>query len=170
MVNFYYFHVFNSQKNVTRTLLSEDTSPLDRNTVIRRYRCPEYDFNMSVEPTRSQLSALKSYPKDKPVAMVNVIKFRDKTPDGTEEGKAAYKRYITAAMPFVEAVGGKMIWRGKPAGVVVGNDDTKPDVVFIVEYPSMNAFFEILNNPDYQKIKYLRGISLEIGDLIACEM
>ena len=125
---------------------------------------------MSVEPTRAQLSALKSYPKDKPVAMVNVIKFRDKTPDGTEEGKAAYRRYITAATPFMEAVGGKMIWRGKPAGVIVGNDDTKPDLMFIVQYPSMDAFFAMIKNPEYQKITHLRGISLEIGDLIACEM
>jgi len=125
---------------------------------------------MSVEPTRVQLSALKSYPKDKPVAMVNVIKFRNKTPDGTEEGKAAYKRYITAATPFMEAVGGKMIWRGKPAGVVIGNDDTKPDLMFIVEYPSIDAFFAMIKNPEYQKITHLRGISLEIGDLIACEM
>ena len=125
---------------------------------------------MSVEPTRAQLSALKSYPKDKPVAMVNVIKFRNKTPDGTEEGKAAYKRYITAATPFMEAVGGKMIWRGKPAGVVIGNDDTKPDLMFIVEYPSIDAFFAMIKNPEYQKITHLRGISLEIGNLIACEM
>jgi len=125
---------------------------------------------MNVEPTKAQLSALKSYPKDKPVAMVNVIKYRDKTPDGTEEGRAAYKRYTTAAMPFMEAVGGKMIWRGKPAGVVIGNDDTKPDVLFIVEYPSIDAFFAMIKNPEYQKITYLREISLEIGDLIACEM
>ncbi len=125
---------------------------------------------MSVEPTRAQLSALKSYPKDQPVAMLNVIKFRDKTPDGTEEGKEVYKRYIAAAMPFVEGVGGKLIWRGKPVGMVIGNDDTQPDVVFIVQYPSIDAFFEMIKNPDYQKITHLRSLSLEIGDLIACEV
>jgi len=125
---------------------------------------------MSIEPTRAQLSALGTYPKDQPVAMVNIIKFRDKTPDGTEEGKEAYKRYIAAAMPFVEGVGGKLIWRGKPANMVIGNGDTKPDVVFIVQYPSIDAFFEMIKNPDYQKITHLRTMALEVGDLIACEV
>jgi len=124
---------------------------------------------MSINPTKVQLSALKSYPKNQPVAMVNIIKFKDKTTDGTEEGKTAYKRYTTAAMPFVEGVGGKLIWRGKPIGMVIGNDDTCPDVVFIVQYPSVDAFFKMIKNPEYQKITHLRTISLEIGDLIACE-
>ena len=73
---------------------------------LSRQECLGYEINMSVEPTRAQLSVLKSYPEDKPVAMVNIIKYRDKTPDGTEEGRVAYKRYITAATPFMEAVGG----------------------------------------------------------------
>jgi len=124
---------------------------------------------MNVEPTKAQLSALKSYPKDQPIAMVNMVKFKNKTSDGTT-GKEIYKQYITHAMPFVEAVGGKLIWRGKPVGMVIGNNDTKPDVVFIVQYPSVDAFFNMIKNPDYQKITYLRGVALEIGDLIACEM
>ncbi len=125
---------------------------------------------MNIDPTREQLSALKSYPKDQPVAMVNIIKFRDKTPDGKEEGKEAYKRYITQAMPFVQAVGGELIWRGKPVGVIIGNDDSKPDVIFIVKYPSIDAFFEMIKNPEYQKITHHRTMALEIGDLIACEL
>ena len=124
---------------------------------------------MSVEPTKAQLATLAAYPKDKPIAMVNIIKYRDKTPDGTQRGKDVYKQYIAAAMPFVEAVGGRLIWRGKPAATVIGSDE-KPDIIFIVQYPSVAAFFEMIKNPDYQKVTHLRGLSLEIGDLIACEM
>jgi len=124
---------------------------------------------MNVEPTKVQLSALKSYPKGQPVAMVNVIKYKDETSDGAA-GKDVYKQYITQAMPFVEAVGGKLIWRGKSAGMVIGNDATKPDVVFIVQYPSIDAFFDMIKNPEYQKITHLRSAALEIGDLIACEV
>ena len=125
---------------------------------------------MQIEPTKAQLSALKSYPKGQPVAMVNIIKFRDKTPDGTEAGKEAYKRYIAKAMPFVQEVGGKLIWRGKPAGTVIGDDANTPDVIFIVLYPSVDAFFQMIKNPEYQKITQDRTIALEIGDLIACEV
>lgn len=125
---------------------------------------------MNTKPTKAQLSALQSYPKDQPVAMVNIIKFRDKTPDGTEAGKEAYKRYIAKAMPFVQEVGGKLIWRGKPVTTVIGNDDSMPDVIFIVLYPSVDAFFQMIQNPEYQKITHDRTIALEIGDLIACEV
>ncbi len=125
---------------------------------------------MSVDPTKEQLAALKNYPKDKPLSIVNIVRFRDKTPDGQEEGKEAYKRYIVKSMPFVQAVGGQLIWRGKPTTVIVGDDSRKPDVIFIVQYPSVDSFFQMIKNPEYQAITKDRTIALEIGDLIACEV
>jgi uncharacterized protein (DUF1330 family) len=119
-------------------------------------------------PNDAQLIELQSYPKNTPLVMLNILKFKAKT-STNETGKEAYARYFKNASPFVKKYGGKLIWKGQVHNTVVGNSELQPQVVFLVEYPSVINFIEMITNPAYQKIAIDRSLALEYGGLIACQ-
>ncbi|MBL4568715.1 MAG: DUF1330 domain-containing protein [Flavobacteriaceae bacterium] len=121
-----------------------------------------------ISPTKSQIAKLQSYPKNTPLAMLNIIKFKEKT-DHNETGKETYARYFKNASPFVERAGARLVWKGHVYGTVIGNSNTQPDVIFLIEYPSVQHFFKMISNPEYQKISNDRSLALEYGGLIACQ-
>ncbi len=121
-----------------------------------------------VSPTDAQLAELQSYPQNTPLVMLNILKFKEQT-ETNETGQEVYARYFRNASPFIEKVGAKLIWKGQVHNTVIGNPDNQPNVVFLVEYPSVNHFFTMVSNPDYQKIAGDRSIALEYGGLIACQ-
>ena len=111
---------------------------------------------------------IQSYPKNTPLVMLNILKFKAKTKTN-ETGKEAYARYFSNASPFVKKYGGKLIWKGQVHNTVVGNSVLQPQVVFLVEYPSASNFFGMITNPAYQKIAIDRSLALKYGGLIACQ-
>ena len=121
-----------------------------------------------ISPTDSQFAQLQSYPQNTPLVMLNILKFKAKTDTG-ETGKEAYARYFKNAVPFVEKSGAKLIWKGNVHTTLIGNSEMQPHIVFLVEYPSVNHFFEMVLNPEYQKIAGDRSLALEYGGLIACQ-
>ncbi|RLD28562.1 MAG: DUF1330 domain-containing protein [Bacteroidetes bacterium] len=121
-----------------------------------------------ISPTNAQLAQLQSYPKNIPLVMLNILKFNAKT-STNETGQEAYARYFKNASPFVEKSGAKLIWKGQVHSTVIGDSDNQPHVVFLVEYPTVNHFFAMVSNPEYQKIAGDRAIALEYGGLIACQ-
>jgi len=121
-----------------------------------------------IHPTEAQLNQLKTYPKDKPLAMLNIIRFKKRTTTN-ETGQEAYARYFKNVAPFVAKAKAKLIWKGNVHTSVIGNLENQPHVVFIVEYRSVASFFEMVSNPTYQIIANDRSIALEYGGLIACE-
>ena len=48
-----------------------------------------------------ELDALKNHPKEGPVYMVNLVKYREKSLDGDGSGRDAYNRYATVARPLL---------------------------------------------------------------------
>ena len=50
-----------------------------------------------VQPSQEQITQLMAYPKDMPLTMLNIIKFKSKTEAGNETGKQAYDRYFKNA-------------------------------------------------------------------------
>lgn len=121
-----------------------------------------------ISPTDPQLSELQEYPQNTPLVMLNILKFKAQT-STTETGQEAYARYFKNASPFVEKASAKLIWKGKVHSTVIGDSDNQPHIVFLVEYPTVNHFFAMVSNPDYQKIAGDRSIALEYGGLIACQ-
>ncbi|MFK5959666.1 MAG: DUF1330 domain-containing protein [Lutibacter sp.] len=121
-----------------------------------------------IQPTENQLNQLKTYPKGTPVTMLNILKFKTLT-STNETGQEAYARYLKNAAPFVAKANAKLIWKGNVHSTLIGNSANQPHVVFLVEYPSVEHFFTMISNPEYQKIASDRSIALEFGDLIACE-
>lgn len=94
-----------------------------------------------INPSREQIEALAKLDPQGPIVMVNLLKF---APDG---GAEAYARYGEKAAPFLAEAGAKVRYLGDVAATVIGGEEW--DEVILVEYPSLKAFFEMTQNPDY---------------------
>jgi uncharacterized protein (DUF1330 family) len=129
---------------------------------------------MTVSPTRESIARLKdSFPKDTPVVMVNLLRFRERAlyPKGStfEEcsGRQAYKRYMETAMEKLSQVGARPIWMSKAFAGVIAPEDESWDQVFLVKYPSVDAFMAMLKMPDYLAATVHREAALRDSRLIA---
>ena len=122
-----------------------------------------------VSPTKEQIAQLMAYPKDTPIVMTNIIKFKSITQNGKESGQEAYMRYFKNVQPFVAKAKATLIWKGTVATTVIGDSQNAPDMIFLVEYPTVQHFLDMVSNPEYQKITVDRTMALEYGGLIACK-
>lgn len=120
-----------------------------------------------INPTKAQIEELQNYLADTPVAMLNLVKYKAKTESGEESGKAAYARYSKNVVPMLQAVGGKVLYMGTVAQTFIGDTDDQPDLVLLVQYPNVQAFFSMITNPTYLEISKDRKIALEYGGLWA---
>ena len=119
-------------------------------------------MSSSLEPTREQFAALAARPADAPVVMVNLLKFK------TAGGLESYQRYGREVAPHLERVGAAVRYAGAAPAVVIG-DGERPwwDAILIVEYPTPQAFIDMVTTPEYAKVHEHRAAALERGDLIA---
>ena len=119
-------------------------------------------MSTTLGPTAEQLTALTSRPADAPVLMVNLLKFE---PTG---GLESYQRYAREVAPHLERVGATVRYAGTAPGVVIG-DGERPwwDACLVVEYPTPQAFIDMVTTPDYANVHQHRAAALERGDLIA---
>ena len=106
-----------------------------------------------VDPERAQFDAFKELPRDEPVMMLNLLRFRENASyeDGREAtGAEAYAAYGKESAPIFRRVGGEIIWRGKPEVVVIGPKDEQWDEIFVARYPTASAFLKMVTDPDYR--------------------
>ena len=115
-----------------------------------------------LQTTPEQFAALTSRPADAPVLMVNMLKFK------SEGGRERYLQYGREAAPHLERVGATIRYAGTAPGVIIG-DGERPwwDAILIVEYPTPQAFIDMVTTPEYAKVHEHRAAALERGDLIA---
>jgi hypothetical protein len=64
---------------------------------------------------------VRSLPDEGPVVMVNLVRFRERSLDGSGSGWDAYARYSKADIPLLKRVGGTILWAGHVEGVAFGN-------------------------------------------------
>ena len=81
-----------------------------------------------VQPSQDQMVQLMAYPKNTPLVMVNIIKFKAKTSNKNETGKEAYARYYKNAQKFIVNSHAKLIWKGAVATTVIGDTKNQPDM------------------------------------------
>lgn len=126
------------------------------------------------EPSEAQLAEFAASESTKPIAMVNLLKFREAAEyaDGRDagglSGAAAYGLYGEVAMRKISEVGGRMFWAAPAAQTFIGGTDDDWDVVAIVRYPSRAAFLKMIAMPDYLEASVHREAGLERTALIAC--
>ena len=108
------------------------------------------------------LKALAALPADKPVVMINLLRF---SPDG---GHDRYLQYSREVGPHLQRVGGTVRYAGTTPVNIIG-DGQRPwwDAILVVEYPSPQAFTDMVTDPGYQQVHGHRAAALLQGDLIA---
>jgi uncharacterized protein (DUF1330 family) len=128
----------------------------------------------AVYPTADGIRALGQDPSPTKIAMLNLLKFRKKAlyKDGRADditGREAYMRYGNAMTKIVEREGGKILFTGRIAGLVIGEVGELWDVAAIMEYPSRAAFQRIATLPEVAEIGVHREAGLEGQLLIMTE-
>jgi len=111
-----------------------------------------------VDPTRAAFDLFKSLPRDTPLNMLNLIRYRDLAayPDGHDHagkgwtGARAYEEYGATSAAIFERLGGQIIWRGRFETVLTGPADEQWDAAFIAAYPNAGAFLAMVTDPDYK--------------------
>ena len=120
----------------------------------------------AIQPTPEQIEAFLTSDMDQPVAMLNILKFKDKatyaegTPEAAENlsGLEAYMRYGTGLAPVFEAIGAKILYNAPVQRFMIGAGDY--DATAIAWYPSRRTFLEMPQREDYQAIHYHRDAGL----------
>jgi uncharacterized protein (DUF1330 family) len=115
-----------------------------------------------LETTPEQAAALAARPADAPVVMVNLLKFKAKG------GLESYQQYGREVAPHLERVGAVVRYAGAAPAFIIGEGE-RPwwDAILIVEYPTPQAFIDMVTTPEYAKVQEHRAAALERGDLIA---
>ena len=127
----------------------------------------------AVYPMPEQIQGLLADGGEGPVAMLNLLKCRDKAKyaDGREtdlSGRDCYMQlYGVPMQKIVNDGGGRLLYTGMPTALVVGEVEDEWDAVAIMEYPSRQAFAEIVAKPEVAEIGVHREAGLEGQILIA---
>ena len=108
----------------------------------------------AVMPNEDQIKEFSEQGEDKPIYMVNLLKFKEKAnyPDKRETdltGEEAYAIYAEEVAGHLEKVGGKPLFGGEVERLMLGEVEDLWDKVAIAMYPSRKAMFKMINDPDY---------------------
>ena len=117
-------------------------------------------------PSKTQIEDFKNFPTDKPIKMVNLLKFKDKAvyEDGRKtnlSGVEAYSVYATEVVNHLEKVGGKTLFFGEVKGLLIGEAEESWEWVAIAEYPSASAMYKMLTDSDYRESEKHRSAGLQ---------
>ena len=109
-----------------------------------------------------ELDALRGHPDQGPVTMLNLLKFRPQSLDGSGTGQEAYGRYAEVAQRLVHERGGHVIWAGRvDQAALIEGGDARWDVAMLVYYPGRAAFLDMVTSPEYQRANLDRQNGLE---------
>lgn len=107
----------------------------------------------TIHPSAEMLRALAESPDQGPVVMLNLLKFH------RGGGSKAYAKYAAAFEPLLRRHGGKFLYLGRAAEMLVG--DASWDAVALVQYPSRAVFAAIIQSPEYVALSSHRDAGLE---------
>lgn len=127
-----------------------------------------------VDPSRAQFDAFKALPRQAPVAMLNLVRYRDRAEYPADHpyarkslsGEAAYARYGQESAAAFARAGGTILFTGRMACMVIGPDDKRWDRVFIAHYPTAAGFLGMLSDPEYKAAVVNRTAAVETSRLI----
>jgi uncharacterized protein (DUF1330 family) len=130
-----------------------------------------------IDPTKEIMAGFRDLPADRPIAMINLLRFRDAADYPVDHaghgrgltGAEAYRSYGKAAAAPFQRAGGRQIWLGRPELTVIGPADEAWDLAFIAVYPSGDAFIAMLRDPEYRQAVVHRQAAVADSRLIRCE-
>lgn len=111
-----------------------------------------------VNPSRENFERFKALPRDEPVHLLNMIRYREQAlyPEGHPcaelgwTGQRAFEEYFACVVPFIERLGGGIVWQGTFEGVITGPSDFEWDEVFVMGFPTAGAFLALVTDPEYK--------------------
>ncbi|HQS97678.1 MAG: DUF1330 domain-containing protein [Novosphingobium sp. 17-62-19] len=111
-----------------------------------------------IDPSRENFEVFKSLPRDRPIHMLNLIKFRDLAAypeDHPNHGKGlsgaeAYAIYRKAFQALVKNSGAAMVWEA-PMECVVTGPPGEWDEAFVMGYPDAKSFFAMVKDENYAR-------------------
>jgi uncharacterized protein (DUF1330 family) len=118
------------------------------------------DLNMAeLEVSTAALDAAAgAVPEGQPIAMVNLVRFRDQAayPPGSPHtpctGREAYfERYRAAFGAVMRGKGVQPLFVAEAKGVLVGEPGEAWDAVAVVQYPNLQVLRAMLNDPAYDE-------------------
>ena len=120
----------------------------------------------AVMPNETQLKEFNEQEEDKPIFMVNLLKFKKlaQYPDKRETnltGQEAYAIYGKEVVEHLAKVGGKPTFGGNVERLMLGEVEDLWDQVAIAMYPSRKAMLEMISDPDYIESAQHRVAGLE---------
>ena len=123
-----------------------------------------------IKPTREQVVRLAESDDDRPVVMLNLLRFaKSAAGAGDKTGADSYETYGEKMRDIMAQRGIKLLWRGRADSVVIGDDDADAwDMVLLVQYPSRKVFLEMGASKDYEKVGEHRTAALVDSRLFAC--
>ena len=109
-----------------------------------------------IDPSRENWQAFKDLPRDRPIHMLNLIKFRElaEYPEGHPNhgqgltGEQAYAIYREGFQRVVSGDGAAMVWEA-PIECVVTGPPGEWDEAFVMGYPNSAAFMAMVRNAEY---------------------
>ena len=125
-----------------------------------------------IDTTKEQFATFRALARPGPIHMLNLVRLRQRAayPDGREaSGLEAYRAYARASGPVFARVGGRQHWMGRFEQVLIGPSTERWDVVFIAEYPSVEAFVEMIRDDGYREAVKHRQAAVEDSRLIRLE-
>ena len=127
----------------------------------------------AVEPTPERFQDFLKAPDATPLVMINLLRYRERAayPPGSDaepcSGREAYQRYAEVALRTVTEAGGRPLWLGEVASTLIAPAGEAWDDAILVEYPSRQAFLDMIARPDYQAASVHRSAALADSRLVA---
>ena len=110
---------------------------------------------MAVDPTGADLKRYLQEDPGGPVVMLNLLRFK---PDG---GRESYAKYAAALQgTYLDKYGAQVIYAGQGSTALVAEDGQAWDAVLLVQYPSRQAFSQMVADQDYQQFTHFRTEAL----------
>lgn len=83
-------------------------------------------------------------------------------------GQDALEQYATGTIPLINAAGGEVISRLRLTDTVVGDGNSRPDLVAVMRFNNTDAIRSFLNSEGYRRQVPLRDIAFsEVHSYIA---
>ncbi len=120
-------------------------------------------------PDKETFKQFREMDRSGPVHMLNLVKLRESAiyDDGTMvSGSEAYAAYGRETAPILKKVGGRIFWSGAFELMLIGPEDEAWDIAFIAEYPSSQAFVDMVKDPEYQKAVKHRTAAVQTSRLV----
>lgn len=113
----------------------------------------------SLQPNIEVIQNLTAEPSEGRFATVLLISYRS---DGQ------YTAWIDAILPRLEAVGGRIVWAAIDAQPLVGDPERRWSTISVVEYPSLDAFLAMIQDPSWAGVEELRVDALAGNEIYGC--